>query len=354
MKIRENVSISDLTTMRLGGNARYVVEVNELADVPQVFDFAERGGDLSDGQTTIHSSGPLPVFMLGGGANTIGRDEGFPGIIILNRLKGIEVIDETSDEALVRGMGGEVWDDFVKFCSEKGYSGIEAMSAIPGTVGAAPVQNIGAYGQDMSQVIDHVEAYDTRTHEMVIIGKDEMQMSYRKTIFNDGPDAGRYFIVAVTVSLENGEFLQPPFYNSLQAYLDEHNITDYSPLSIRNAVTAIRNGKLPDPLSIASSGSFFKNVYLSDEEAAAARAKGLKVYDKPDGTHMINTGWLIETAGYKGKVLHGMKVSDEAALVLINESAKSYADLVAAREEIRQAIKEQFGYDIAQEPVEIV
>ena len=374
--------------MRLGGPARYVIEVESIQDVKAVFDFAD--GDqnclgqnqpdqgqpsqtptkrtLSDGQTTIETDKPVKVFPLGAGANSIGRDEGFDGILLLDRIKGIEVLDETEDGVLVRACGGEVWDDFVAFCADREYSGIEAMSGIPGLVGSAPVQNIGAYGQEISNVIDHVEAYDRKAKEMVILGKDEMQMGYRTTIFNTGAEKDRYFITAVTVELENREFLRPPFYASLQAYLSkkqgfppqtDHSklpeIEDrpYSPNEIREAVLAIRGDKLPDPAKIASAGSFFKNVYISEDEAEAARAKGLKVYDKPNGGHMINSGYLIQDCGLSGQLLHGMRVNKKAALVLINESAKNYQDLAAARAEIKKAVKDKFGYDLEQEPVEI-
>ncbi|MBQ3309330.1 UDP-N-acetylmuramate dehydrogenase [Candidatus Saccharibacteria bacterium] len=339
MNIRENVPISKLTTMRLGGNARYVVEINELSDIPEAYKFA--------------AERKLPTFILGGGANTIGRDEGFFGVILLNKLKGIDVISETSDEVVVRAMGGEAWDDLVNFCSERGYSGIETMSKIPGTVGAAPVQNIGAYGQDISQVLESVEAFDRQTHELVVIGKEDMNMSYRSTIFNTGKDAGRYFIVAVTLILENDASLEPPFYNSLQKYLDENHITDYSPMSIRRAVAEIRADKLPDPEKEASSGSFFKNIYLTKEQEVEAKNNNLKIWEKPDGKKMINSGYLIEGAGLKGAELYGMKVSDKAALVLINKSAKSYSDLDRARTEIQKKVQEKYGFLLEQEPVEI-
>ncbi|MBQ9403234.1 UDP-N-acetylmuramate dehydrogenase [Candidatus Saccharibacteria bacterium] len=339
MIIKENVPLSTLTTMRLGGNARYVYEIEGLKDIPEAFNFAKNKN--------------LPVFMLGGGANTIATDEGFDGVVIINKIKGIEVISETSDEVVVRAFGGEVWDDFVAWTVDRGYSGIEAMSKIPGTVGAAPVQNIGAYGQDVSQVIESVEAYDTKTSELVVIGREDMKMSYRSTIFNTGKDAGRYFIVAVTFVLENEEYIEGPLYGSLQKYLDEHNITEYSPKNIREAVSAIRAEKLPDPATTPSAGSFFKNIYLSDEEAEEAKAKGIKVWEKPDGKKMINSGYLIESAGLKGKLLHGFRVSDKASLVLINESAHAYSDLASAKKEIIDTVREKFGFTLEQEPVEI-
>ena len=339
MKIRENVLISGLTTMRLGGAARFVLEVESKDDVVEAFRFAEERG--------------LPVWMMGGGANTLGHDEGFPGVVILNRLRGIEIVREENGEMVLRGMGGEIWDDFVKFACERGYSGIEAMSMIPGTLGAAPVQNIGAYGQDIAQVIESVEAFDTQTGEFVTLGKDEMNMSYRHTRFNTGEDAGRFFIVAVTVKLKEGE-LEPPFYNSLQKYIDEHGETDFSPKNIRKMVSEIRSEKLPDPEKVASAGSFFKNVYVDKAGADAAEAQGIPLWRNEDGSGKINSGWLVEACGLKGKAMRGIRVSDKAALVLINESAKSYADLAAAREEIVGAVAEKFGLVLEQEPVEMV
>ena len=185
--------------------------------------------------------------------------------------------------------------------------------------------------------------------KLVILAKEELDLGYRHSIFNSGKEVGRYFITKVTVRLKRTT-LQPPFYNSLQKYIDDNGIQEYSPETIRKAVRAIREAKLPDPEEIASSGSFFKNVYLDDpEEIEQAKAAGIPVWDGGK----IPSGWLIENAGLKGKVFHGMRVSDKASLVLINESAKSYADLAAAREEVIKAVREKFGYTLEQEPMEL-
>ena len=353
LKIEENVMIKDLVTMRIGGPARFVITVTEKKDIPEAYKFAKE-----------HN---LPVWILGGGANTFSKDEGFEGVIILDRIMGISQVETPEGEeekegvAYFKAYGGEQWDDLVTFVSERGYSGIEAMAGIPGTAGAAPVQNIGAYGQEVTQVIVSVEAYDTKLNKFVVVPASEMKMSYRKSIFNSGENVGRYFIYSTTVRVKKGQ-LNPPFYRSLQAYVDEHGETDFSPLNIARMVKEVRNSKLPDPEKIASAGSFFKNVYLTDEEADEAETRGIQVWrnakevgpDSPEKrTNLVNSGWLIEEAGLKGKVFHGMKVSDKAALILINESARSYADLAAAREEIAKIIFEKFGFKIEQEPDEI-
>lgn len=336
MIIRENVPISELTTMRLGGKARYVIEITTEKEVHEAYTFADEK--------------ELPVYILGSGSNIIGRDGGFEGIILINKIMGMGVAEPEKDGMIdLYANGGELLDDFVAFGVEKGFHGMEALSSIPGTVGAAPVQNVGAYGQDISQSLISVRAYDQILEDYVDLPVYDLDLSYRHSIFNSGNKVGRYFITQITVRLTR-EQMQPPFYNSLQRYLDENNIREYTPQNIRKAVMAIRASKLPDPSEIASSGSFFKNVYLqTDEEIAEAEAKGIPVWEGGK----IPAGWLIENAGLKGKVFHGMRVCDKASLVLINESARDYADLAAAREEIIKQVKDKFGYTLEQEPMEL-
>ncbi len=335
MIIQENVPLSTITTMRLGGPADYVVDVESVDEALEAIEFAEEKN--------------LPIYFLGTGANSLGLDEGFRGVIIRNHIKGFEILSETGNEIIVKAGGGEIWDDFVEYVTDKGYSGIEAMSKIPGTVGAAPVQNIGAYGQDVSNTLESVEAFDTLLDEYVEIPAKDCDFSYRHSIFNSGDTSGRYFILTCTFRLKKGK-LTPPFYNSLQAYLDEHGITDYSPKNIRQAVSEIRAGKLPDPAAIASAGSFFKNFILTDAEADEAEKKGIPVY-RSATENKVNTGWLLENAGLKGKSFHGFKVSDKAALILINESGESYADLEQAEEEIAKIVYDKYGFKIEPEPV---
>ncbi len=338
MQIRENVPISSLTTMRLGGDARYVLDLEQPEDIPTAYDFA----------TQQH----LSTWVMGGGANTIGHDEGFDGVILHNCLKGIEIIRQNDEQLILKSMGGEIWDDLVKFACEQGYSGIEALSMIPGTAGAAPVQNIGAYGQEVSQVLESVEAYDAQTQQFVELTPVEMNLGYRHSRFNHGEDVGRFFITSITIKLRR-QHLQPPFYNSLQRYIDEHQVTDFSPLNIRKIVSKIRATKLPDPEFVASSGSFFKNVIVDADQIDAMVAQNIPLWRNPDGTGKLNSAWLIEQCGFKGKIFRGMRVSNQAPLVLINESAKSYADLAAARAEIVGAVAEKYGVVLEQEPVEI-
>ena len=332
MRISGNILISSLTTMRLGGPAKYVIEIEQPAEIPEAYNFAAQQN--------------LPVFILGYGANVIGHDDGFNGVILINRMRGIEVV--TGGQ--IKIMGGEYWDDVVSYTCERGLTGIEALSKIPGYAAAAPVQNIGAYGQDLSQTFVSADVYDSAAGTFKTLGRQDLNFSYRKSALNTTAK-GRFFVISITLALKHGQ-MPRPFYNSIERHIEEHAITDFSPQSIRTIVSAIRAAKLPDPREKASAGSFFKNIYLTAAEADLAESKGYPVHRGQDG-NKINSGWLIEQAGFKGALLHGIRVSPTAALVLINESATSYADLAAARSEIVTKVYDKFGYWLEQEPVEI-
>lgn len=336
MRINENILISSLTTMRLGGPARYVIEVEAPEDIPNAYNFA--------------ASNQLPTFVLGYGANTLGHDEGYNGVIIISRMNGIKE-EETENGTKLTIMSGEYWDNVVDYACKKGLTGIEALSKIPGLTGAAPVQNIGAYGQEIADTLESIEVYDTTSGSFRTLSHDDLGFSYRKSILNT-TEKNRYFVISITLLLKKGQ-MPRPFYRSVEKYISDHNITDFSPQSIRDIVSAIRKDKLPDPMEKASAGSFFKNIYIADEEVDNAESKGYPVYRGKDG-NKINSGWFIEHAGFSGELLHGIRVSDKASLVLINESAKSYEDLAKARNEIINKVYDLYGYWLEQEPVEIV
>ncbi len=336
MRVNENILISSLTTMRLGGPARYVLEVEQPSDVADAYGFAAQFN--------------MPTFILGYGANAIGHDEGFNGAIIINRMKGITA-EKNGDQTQLKIMGGEYWDDVVEFATNLNLTGIEALSKIPGLAGAAPVQNIGAYGQEIADTLVSIDVYDSATGTYKTLPKAELKFAYRKSILNT-TDKNRYFVISITLELHEGT-MERPFYNSIERYIEENKCTDFSPKGIRAIVSAIRADKLPDPMKKASSGSFFKNVYLTNEEAEVAENKGLPVYRGKDG-NKINSGWLIEKCGFSGKLIHGIRVNEKASLVLINESAKSYNDLAEARSEIVGKVYDKYGYWLEQEPVEIV
>lgn len=325
--------------MKLGGSARFMTTVT----TPEEAAAACRNATLQS----------IPFFVLGGGSNVVARDEGYRGLVIRNRILGIETIEDTSASTTFKIGAGESWDEIVTKSVQMGLSGIEAMSAIPGTAGAAPVQNVGAYGQEIADTLVSLEAYDSKEDRFVVLSNSECGFAYRHSIFR-GEQAGRYLIINITLRLFKTP-PEPPFYAALQQYFDEHNITLFSPSAIREAVCAIRADKLPDPALLPNTGSFFKNAIIEEWQLDELRKTwpDIPSYDLGNKQVKVPSGWLIENAGLKGQVLHGMKVHDKNALVLINESASSYADLAAARSEIIAKVRDTFRIIIEQEPLEI-
>ena len=295
----------------------------------------------------------LPIFVLGGGSNVITHDEVFEGIVLLNKIKGFEVISETDETTDVKIGAGEVWDEVVEKAIELGLQGIEAMSGIPGTAGAAPVQNVGAYGQEIADTLISLEAYDSKTDTIVTISADECDFSYRNSIFRD-KEKGRYCILNITLRLNKAE-PKPPYYASLQRYIDENDIREVNLSVIRVAVLNIRSEKLPDPAELPSAGSFFKNALVEKWklEELQKEYSDIPNYAMSDGRYKIPTGWLIDKAGLRGYRSHGMRVYEKNALVLVNDSATGYDDLAAIREEIVQIVFDKFGIKIEQEPLEL-
>lgn len=295
----------------------------------------------------------LPIFVLGGGSNVITHDEVFEGIVLLNKIKGFEVISETDETTDVKIGAGEVWDEVVEKAIGLGLQGIEAMSGIPGTAGAAPVQNVGAYGQEIADTLISLEAYDSKTDTIVTISADECDFSYRNSIFRD-KEKGRYCILNITLRLNKAE-PKPPYYASLQKYIDENDIREVNLSVIRVAVLNIRSEKLPDPAELPSAGSFFKNALVEKWklEELQKEYSDIPNYAMSDGRYKIPTGWLIDKAGLRGYRSHGMRVYEKNALVLVNDSATGYDDLAAIREEIVQIVFDKFGIKIEQEPLEL-
>ena len=339
MDVMTNISLKQYTTMKLGGEARYMATADSASDVVSLYRNARREN--------------LPIFVLGGGSNVITHDEVFEGIVLLNKIKGFEIISETDETTDVKIGAGEVWDEVVEKAIGLGLQGIEAMSGIPGTAGAAPVQNVGAYGQEIADTLISLEAYDSKTDTIVTISADECDFSYRNSIFRD-KEKGRYCILNITLRLNKAE-PKPPYYASLQKYIDENDIREVNLSVIRVAVLNIRSEKLPDPAELPSAGSFFKNALVEKWklEELQKEYSDIPNYAMSDGRYKIPTGWLIDKADLRGYRSHGMRVYEKNALVLVNDSATGYDDLVAIREEIVQIVFDKFGIKIEQEPLEL-
>lgn len=339
MDIRQNVSLKDYSTMRLGGTAAYVADVHDRYELQQGISWAEERN--------------LPMLLIGAGSNIIWRDEGFPGLVMINKIMHFEEQQEDDENYYVTIGAGENWDSVVARTAQKGLSGIEALSLIPGTAGATPVQNVGAYGQEISQTLVSLEAYDNQTKQMVNIQNIDCGFAYRYSRFKGG-DRGRFFITAITLHLlhKNPE---PPFYNALQAYFDEHHITSFTPQVVRDAVIAIRRSKLPDPAQVANNGSFFANPIVDEgifTQLQADLGAAIPHWPTSDGRIKIPAAWLMEQTGFKD--MHdnetGMATWPPQPLVLVNEHAQTTAQLLAFKQKIVDTIQQKFGIALTQEP----
>jgi UDP-N-acetylmuramate dehydrogenase len=339
MEIHTNIPLKNYTTMKLGGNARFMADIHSRDELAEVYKNA--------------SVQNLPVFILGDGSNTIVKDNGYNGLVIRLRIPGFEVVAEDINSKTIKIGAGEEWDSVVQRTVDMGLSGIENMSRIPGTAGAAPVQNIGAYGQELADTMQSLEAFDSQTNTFITMQNSDCGFSYRNSIFRS-KQFGRYAIVSITIKLSKN-MPQPPFYDSLQRYLDANDIKLFTVDVIRNAITEIRKSKIPNPADMPNSGSFFKNATIEKWQLDELQAKypDLKAFDMGSGTYKVYTGWLIEKAGLKGVLINGIRVYEKNTLVLVNESATSYADLATARDEVAGKVRNMFRIQIEQEPIEI-
>lgn len=324
--------------MRLGGEARYFAKATTKDQVEELWQWAT---DKS-----------VPMIVIGEGSNIIWSDNGFDGLVVVNQIKGFEVEKVDNQTALFTLGAGEDWDKAVEKTVKQGYSGLEQLSLIPGTVGATPIQNVGAYGREIRDVLVSVEAFDTTKQEFVSIDAMACEFGYRTSRFKDS-DKGRFFITNITVRLTTYN-PEPPFYFSVKDYLEQHNIIQPTAADVRKAVVAVRTKKLPDPDVVANNGSFFGNPIITHKQFAKLQADYPEIVSWP-ASHdrvKISAAWLIETAGFKDyhDPKTGMATWDKQPLVLINESAKTTADALSFRDKILDVVKQKFGITLQQEP----
>lgn len=339
MNLFHGVTLADFSTMRLGGPAAHLAEIHDRNELQEALAWA--------------STQNLPVIMIGGGSNIFWRDEGFPGLVLVNKIMGYDLFEEDEQNVYVTIGAGENWDSIVARTVEAGLTGIEALSLVPGSSGATPIQNVGAYGQEISQTLTTLEAYDLQAKSLVNLAGMDCGFGYRTSRFK-ATDRGRFFITSITLHLTRGT-LQPPFYPALQQYLTDNHVTEITPQAIRQAVIAIRSAKLPDPASVANNGSFFANPVISQGQLVQIQAdSGLTVPHWPtqEGLIKIAAAWLVEQAGFKD--FHdpetGMATWPTQSLVLVNEGAHSTADLLKFKQKIVDAVQAKFGVTLEQEP----
>jgi UDP-N-acetylmuramate dehydrogenase len=329
MKIVENCDLINKHTFHIDVKSRYWIDFESVEDACRI---------LNDKQYKS-----LPVLCIGGGSNLLFRSD-FSGILLHSTLKTIEVVQEDGLSVSVRVGSGVVWDDFVAYVVEKGWSGVENLSGIPGEVGASPVQNIGAYGSEAKDTIEKVEALDRETLQMVCFSNEDCQFGYRNSIFKQGLK-DRFIICYVTYKLSK-QFNANIKYDNLTVRLQEKGEINLK--NIRQAVLDIRGEKLPDPAVMGNAGSFFMNPEIPAELYKSLRKiwPQMKGWPQENGKVKVSAAWCIDQVGWKGKRLGNAAVHDHQALVIVNPGMASAADIIALSDRIILDVKTKFDIEL--------
>jgi UDP-N-acetylmuramate dehydrogenase len=338
MNLQHNISLADHSTMALGGKVDFLYAVTTKEELVEALNFAKTSN--------------LRSLIIGSGSNIVWRDGDFNGLVIVSNLKALEKNWTSDSECLVKVAAGEIWDEVVDNCVRDGLSGIEALSLIPGTAGATPVQNVGAYGQEIAETLVELEAYDAQTEQFVTLTNSDCDFGYRTSRFKTR-EHGRFYITSITLKLSKKN-PEPPFYGTVETYLNEHQITEFTPQIIRDAVIDIRSQKLPDPYKIHNTGSFFANPIIPEDKYNNLKQSypDMPSWNDNGGSFKIPAAWLIEQAGFKDyhDESTGMATWPNQPLVLVNENAKSSTDLFTFRDHIIKTIEDKFDITLTQEP----
>jgi UDP-N-acetylmuramate dehydrogenase len=336
LNIRSHVSLKPYNTFGIDADARYWVDINTKEDLQTLLQLTE----------FINT----PKLILGGGSNVLLR-RNFDGLVVKINIQGIDVIREDNTHIYLRAGAGVTWHELVQFCVNHGYAGLENLSLIPGTVGAAPMQNIGAYGVELEQVFESLTAIDIATGDQRTFNHADCAFGYRESVFKRELKS-QYIITAVTFQLNK----QPIFhtrYGAIQETLTEMGISEenLSIKAISEAVIRIRRSKLPDPAQIGNAGSFFKNPEISKIQFDELHATYPTMPGYPIGDNLVKipAGWLIEQAGWKGYRSGDAGVHAKQALVLVNYGNATGDEILALAQQVQASVAEKFGVTISPE-----
>jgi UDP-N-acetylmuramate dehydrogenase len=330
MELLENISMKDFTTFRTGGLARWFFCVRSIEDLKKAVVFAKQK--------------KLPFFVLGGGSNVLVSDDGYAGVVIKMEIGGVNFEEKENGTAFVAVGAGENWDAFVAMTVARGLVGLENLSLIPGTVGATPVQNVGAYGREVKDVILEVETFDTKTLEIKKFSAEECRFGYRDSFFKT-VEGKKYIITRVTFALQKNGTLKTD-YKDVQEYFLKHTITDAHVADVRNAIVAIRTAKLPDIREYGTAGSFFKNPSIPNGLANEVLKKypDIPLYPAGPDTKKISAGWLLDrVCGLKGVETGHVGTYKNQALVIVNHGGATAKEVLEFAKTLQEQVKNKTG-----------
>ncbi len=333
-QIEKNIPLKPFNTFGIAVNANYFIEINDEIELISI---------LKNDKYKA-----LPKLILGRGSNVLFTSD-YQGLVIKNAILGIETIAEDDDSVVLKVGAGEIWHQLVVYAVDKGYGGIENLSLIPGTVGAAPMQNIGAYGVEVKDVFESLEALNKETLKIETFRFEDCQFGYRQSIFKNKLK-DKYIITAVSLKLSKHPILNTS-YGAIEEILASEGITSPTIKEVSQAVIKIRQSKLPDPTEIGNAGSFFKNPTIGaiDYEGLKAEYPEIPGYEQPNNAVKVPAGWLIENCGWKGKTLGEIGVHKNQALVLVNYGNGKGVDLKNLALDIQQSVSEKFGIELEME-----
>ncbi len=333
MIIQKNISLKSFNTFGIDVCAKHFLSVNNIADLKKVL------------KSQIYPD----KFILGGGSNML-LTKDIEKLVLHINLKGIEVISKTDTSVFVKANAGENWHEFVIWCIEQNFGGIENLSLIPGNVGTAPIQNIGAYGVELKDVFESCEALHIASGEIKTFTKEDCQFDYRNSVFKNELK-GQYIILNVAFKLTTQNHTIKTSYGAISNELENQNITKPTIKDVSNAVIAIRSSKLPDPKEIGNSGSFFKNPIISvtQFEKLKHNFPDIPSYTISNELVKVPAGWLIEHAGFKGKTFGDYGVHKNQALVLVNYGNANGGDILNLSKLIQLTIKRIFDINLEAE-----
>lgn len=332
--LEETYQLQPLNTFKVKALARYFSTIESI----------------DHAQSTLRNVrfGALPLFILGGGSNVL-LTQDYPGLVIKNNIKGIEHVDNNSGHVLLKIGAGESWHDIVLYCLEHSYAGIENLSLIPGTVGAAPIQNIGAYGVELESVFHSLDAIELASGKIKHFTHADCTFGYRSSIFKTTLK-NQYLITHVTLKLNHTANLQTE-YGAIQTTLQQMDISNPSIKDVSNAVIKIRQQKLPDPKQLPNAGSFFKNPVITQPtfDALLKKFPSVPHFPQPRQHVKVPAAWLIEQCQLKGYRQNGVGISPDHALVLINYASEHGNELLKLSELVRNKVQEKFGLTLENE-----
>lgn len=330
----EDASLTTRNTLRAAARCAWLAEVHDPAALPELL--------------AIPALSRLPLLVLGSGSNMLFRDD-WPGLVVKMHNTGIQRLGERDGQTLLRVGAGEPWDAFVRWTLPQGLAGLENLVLIPGSVGAAPIQNIGAYGVEVARHIQAVEAWDLRQRRMVTLDTASCAFGYRDSCFKREP--GRWIITAVRFALPREAPLHLD-YAGVREELAAMRIDAPRAVHVAEAVLRLRTRKLPDPALIGNAGSFFKNPHANVAQAAALRARfpAMPQWPQADGSVKLSAAWMIEDAGCKGLRRGDAGISAQHALVLVNHGLATGAELWNVASLVRDAVRSRFGVELEPEP----